>query len=114
MLKSCFALGSRTFWKPYDGTQSVLGEMGVAIQKLDGCNGIDKQSSCSAAQQIDVLVTRPSLQPMPSCELGKFVFQEEPDVAVDQWGVNIVQNEDCGRLHEHGETKPGPDPWLGW
>ena len=49
-IEPCFTLGSSTFWKLQNDIQLMLWETKTAIQKLDSCNGIDKQSSRSAAQ----------------------------------------------------------------
>jgi hypothetical protein len=58
-VEPCLPLGSCTFWKLYNDIQSMFGEVGIAIQKLDSCNGIDEESSRSVTQYIDVFVTRP-------------------------------------------------------
>ena len=58
-IKPCFTLGNCAFRKLRNDTQLVLGEMGIAIQKLDSCNGIDEESGRSVAQQIDVFVIWP-------------------------------------------------------
>jgi hypothetical protein len=89
-----------------------FGEVDFAIQKLDSGDGVNEESGCSVTQQVDVFVARPPLQLTPPREFRKFVFQEEPDVAVDQRGVDIVQNEDVGRVHEERETESGLDPRL--
>jgi hypothetical protein len=40
------------------------------------------------------------------------VFEEEPNVAVDQRGVDIVQNEDVSRVHKEREAESSLDPWF--
>ena len=68
--------GSCAFRNLHDDIQPALREMKVAIQELDSRNGISKQSRCSATQYVDLLIGRPSLQLMPPCKLGEFVFEE--------------------------------------
>ena len=45
-----FTLGGCALWELYDHIQLMFGGAHIAIQELDSCNSIDKESSRSAAQ----------------------------------------------------------------
>ena len=56
---TCLALGGCGFGKVENRIQPLFGEMIPATQKLNGCDGINKQSSRSATQYINFLIARP-------------------------------------------------------
>ena len=103
----------RVLWEVDDHFELLIREEERVVKELDSRDGVYKETPCPVTQYIEVLVARPPIEPTPPCEFGKLVSQEQSDVIIDQRGVDIVQNEEIGRIHEEGETESGLDPRLG-
>lgn len=76
------------------------------IQKLDSCDGIDKESGCPSTEQINVFVAWPPIELKPLRKSRKPSLEESSDICIDDSMFNHVENKDLRQRPQEFEAEP--------